>query len=77
MLAERSKANPTPTLPCLAGEGELPPTTRRKAIMPPSTNATTIPLWKRMLYRRLKFLAWLVAILAILLGGSYLFARSG
>ena len=41
--------------------------------MPPSTIATT-PLWKRMLWRRLKFLAWLVAILVIVLGGSYLFA---
>jgi pimeloyl-ACP methyl ester carboxylesterase len=41
--------------------------------MPPTTN-TTIPLWKRMLLRRLKFLAWLVAILAVVLGGSYLFA---
>ncbi|HWU76464.1 MAG TPA: alpha/beta fold hydrolase [Rhodanobacter sp.] len=27
-----------------------------------------------MLYRRLKFLAWLVAVLVIVLGGSYLFA---
>ena len=42
--------------------------------MPQPTNATTTPLWKRMLWRRLKFLAWLVAILAIVLGGSYLFA---
>jgi len=41
--------------------------------MPPSTDANT-PLWKRMLRRRLKFLAWLVALLAIVLGGSYLFA---
>jgi pimeloyl-ACP methyl ester carboxylesterase len=32
------------------------------------------PLWKRMLLRRLKFLAWLVALLVIVLGGSYLFA---
>ena len=39
--------------------------------MPPST---TTPLWKRMLRRRLKFLAWLVALLVIVLGGSYLFA---
>jgi pimeloyl-ACP methyl ester carboxylesterase len=38
----------------------------------PSTAAT--PLWKRMLRRRLKFLAWLVALLAIVLGGSYLLA---
>ncbi|WP_254427210.1 alpha/beta hydrolase [Rhodanobacter sp. C01] len=41
--------------------------------MPPSTNTAT-PLWQRMLLRRLKFLAWLAAILAIVLGGSYLFA---
>jgi pimeloyl-ACP methyl ester carboxylesterase len=41
--------------------------------MPPSTNTTT-PLWKRMLLRRLKFLAWLLAILVIVGGGSYLFA---
>ncbi len=34
----------------------------------------TTPLWKRMLFRRLKFLAWLVALLVIVLGGSYLFA---
>jgi pimeloyl-ACP methyl ester carboxylesterase len=39
----------------------------------PATGAAT-PLWKRMLRRRLKFLAWLVALLAIVLGGSYLFA---
>lgn len=32
------------------------------------------PLWKRMLRRRLKFLAWLVALLVIVFGGSYLFA---
>src|SRR6185312_4075249 len=37
--------------------------------MPPSTNPTT-PLWKRMLLRRLKFLAWLVALLVIVLGGN-------
>jgi len=46
--------------------------------MSPSTHATTpnaaTPLWKRMLRRRLKFLAWLVAVLVIVLGGSYLFA---
>ncbi|CAM5252724.1 alpha/beta fold hydrolase [Rhodanobacter lindaniclasticus] len=39
--------------------------------MPTTTDSTT-PLWKRMLLRRLKFLAWLVALLAIVLGGSYL-----
>jgi pimeloyl-ACP methyl ester carboxylesterase len=41
--------------------------------MPPSTTTAT-PLWKRMLLRRLKFLGWLAALLAIVLGGSYLFA---
>ena len=41
--------------------------------MPPSTRATA-PLWQRMLRRRLKFLAWLVALLVIVLGGSYLLA---
>ncbi|WP_426662055.1 alpha/beta fold hydrolase [Rhodanobacter aciditrophus] len=38
------------------------------------TNASTRPLWQRMLVRRLKFLAVVVAVLAVLLGGSYLFA---
>ena len=38
------------------------------------TTASGTPLWKHMLYRRLKFLAWLVALLVIVLGGSYLFA---
>lgn len=41
--------------------------------MPSSANPAT-PLWKRMLLRRLKFLAWVVAILVIVLGGSYVFA---
>lgn len=41
--------------------------------MQPSTKSTT-PLWKRMLYRRLKFLAWLVALLVIVFGGTYLLA---
>ncbi len=41
---------------------------------PTSPIDTATPLWKRMLRRRLKFLAWLVALLAIVLGGSYLFA---
>lgn len=42
--------------------------------MPSPSTAATTPLWKRMLYRRLKFLAWLIAVLVIVLGGSYLFA---
>jgi abhydrolase domain-containing protein 6 len=46
----------------------------KKTITPPSANSTTIPLWKRMLLRRLKFLGWLFAILIIVFGGSYLFA---
>lgn len=45
----------------------------QETTMPPSTPAAT-PLWKRMLLRRLKFLGWLAALLAIVLGGSYLFA---
>ncbi|MDE1893957.1 MAG: alpha/beta fold hydrolase [Xanthomonadaceae bacterium] len=42
--------------------------------MPSLTTSSGTPLWKRLLLRRLKFLAWLVALLAIVLGGSYLFA---
>lgn len=34
----------------------------------------TRPLWQRLLLRRLKFVAVIVALLAVLLGGSYLFA---
>jgi pimeloyl-ACP methyl ester carboxylesterase len=39
-------------------------------------NATphTRPLWQRLLLRRLKFLAIVVVLLGVLLGGSYLFA---
>jgi pimeloyl-ACP methyl ester carboxylesterase len=40
----------------------------------PSTNPSTRPLWKRLLFRRLKFLAVVAVLLAVLLGGSYLFA---
>lgn len=42
--------------------------------MPPSASPVTRPLWKRMLLRRLKFLAWLIAILLVVFGASYLFA---
>jgi pimeloyl-ACP methyl ester carboxylesterase len=42
--------------------------------MPPSTQASTRPLWQRLLLRRLKFLAVVAVLLAVLLGGSYLFA---
>lgn len=35
---------------------------------------TTTPLWQRLLWRRLKFLGWLLALLVVVLGGSYLFA---
>lgn len=42
--------------------------------MPQATLPHTRPLWKRMLLRRLKLLAWVVAVLAVVLGGSYLFA---
>ena len=41
--------------------------------MPPIAT-TTVPLWKRLLWRRLKFLGWLLALLVVVLGGSYLFA---
>ncbi len=34
----------------------------------------TRPLWQRLLLRRLKFLAWLLALLVVVLGGSYLLA---
>ncbi|WP_404614251.1 alpha/beta fold hydrolase [Rhodanobacter hydrolyticus] len=40
----------------------------------PNTNIPARPLWKRMLIRRLKFLAIVVVVLGVLLGGSYLFA---
>jgi abhydrolase domain-containing protein 6 len=42
--------------------------------MPTSTLNSTRPLWQRMLLRRLTFLAALVTLLVIVLGGSYLFA---
>lgn len=38
------------------------------------TDNSTRPLWKRMLIRRLMFLAIVVVVLGVLLGGSYLFA---
>lgn len=37
-------------------------------------NPSQRPLWQRMLLRRLKFLAVVAVLLALLLGGSYLFA---
>ncbi|MDO1528895.1 alpha/beta fold hydrolase [Fulvimonas sp. R45] len=40
----------------------------------PATAPSTRPLWQRMLIRRLKFLAIVAVLLAVLLGGSYLFA---
>ena len=46
----------------------------KKTIMPPSTSQPARPLWKRLLLRRLKFLAWLVGIFVVVVGGSYLFA---
>jgi len=42
--------------------------------MTPSTQASSRPLWQSMLLRRLKFLAVVAVLLAVLLGGSYLFA---
>ncbi len=38
------------------------------------TASSTRPLWQRLLLRRLKFLAWLVGLLVLLVGGSYLLA---
>lgn len=39
----------------------------------PSTDISPRPLWQRMLFRRLKFLAIVVVLLGVVLGGSYLF----
>lgn len=40
--------------------------------MPVPATSTDRPLWKRMLQRRLKFLAWLIALLVLVVGGTYL-----
>ena len=40
----------------------------------PKPLAATRPLWQRLALRRLKFLAFIAALLAVVLGGSYLFA---
>lgn len=40
--------------------------------MPAPAKLNDRPLWKRMLLRRLKFLAWLVGLLVLVVGGSYL-----
>ena len=40
----------------------------------PSATVTATPLWQRMLWRRLKFFGWLIALLVVVLGGSYVFA---
>jgi pimeloyl-ACP methyl ester carboxylesterase len=40
----------------------------------PTPAASQRPLWQRLLFRRLKFLAIVAVVLAIGLGGSYLFA---
>lgn len=42
--------------------------------MSPATTPSTRPLWQRLLLRRLKFLGIVAALVAVLLGGSYLFA---
>jgi pimeloyl-ACP methyl ester carboxylesterase len=42
--------------------------------LPPLAAAGQRPLWQRLLLRRLKFLAAVAAVLAVALGGSYLFA---
>lgn len=39
--------------------------------MPVPARTTDRPLWKRMLLRRLKFLAWLVGLLVLVVGGTY------
>ena len=41
---------------------------------PATTLAASRPLWQRLLLRRLKFLLGVIVILALALGGSYLFA---
>ncbi|WP_019463677.1 alpha/beta fold hydrolase [Dyella japonica] len=40
----------------------------------PVTPAPTRPLWQRLALRRLKFLGFVALVLAVVLGGSYLFA---
>ncbi|PXV55349.1 Pimeloyl-ACP methyl ester carboxylesterase [Dyella jiangningensis] len=40
----------------------------------PVTPASTRPLWQRLALRRLKFLGFVAIVLAVVLGGSYLFA---
>lgn len=40
----------------------------------PQTSTATRPLWQRLALRRLKFLGFVAVLLAVLLGGSYLFA---
>ncbi|WP_266169220.1 alpha/beta fold hydrolase [Dyella subtropica] len=42
--------------------------------MPNPAATNTRPLWQRLLLRRLKFLAFVVVLLGVVLGGSYLFA---
>src|SRR5487761_1429111 len=42
--------------------------------MTPAAQPPARPLWKHMLLRRLKFLAWLIAVLVIAFGGTYLCA---
>lgn len=41
---------------------------------PAVTTNSARPLWQRLLIRRLKFLAGVIVVLAVALGGSYLFA---
>lgn len=41
---------------------------------PPKAPASTRPLWQRLALRRLKFLGFVAVLLAVVLGGSYLFA---
>ena len=44
------------------------------APMPTNTPPTARPLWQRLLIRRLKFLAAMIVVIGVALGGTYLFA---
>lgn len=48
--------------------------TAMKASKPSTSSAPQRPLWQRLALRRLKFLAFVAVLLAVVLGGSYLFA---
>lgn len=48
--------------------------TAMKSNTPSKPSATSRPLWQRLALRRLKFLGFVAVLLAVVLGGSYLFA---